>query len=146
MLLGSVTVRVDTTSCAVVTSSFGHSDANLYIPPLQSARRAWRAADLIRADVKVLSELCALRFPSVEACEQRARSAYRRGYRMRSAESATGALQTTGSSIQGKVSEPWVLDLVPVVGLIVSIDTGEARAKLSMQFQPLTDDLPGLVN
>jgi hypothetical protein len=33
-------------------------------------------------------------------------------------ESATGALQTTGSSIQGKVSEPWVLDLVPVVGLI----------------------------
>ena len=61
-------------------------------------------------------------------------------------ESATGALQTTGSSIQGKVSEPWVLDLVPVVGLIVSIDTGEARAKLSMQFQPLTDDLPGLVN
>jgi hypothetical protein len=140
-------VRVDTTSCAVVTSSFGHSDANLYIPPLQSARRLGEPPISFEPTLRSFPSYVPFDFHLSKHVnnvpDQRIDVVIECGLRI---ESATGALQTTGSSIQGKVSEPWVLDLVPVVGLIVSIDTGEARAKLSMQFQPLTDDLPGLVN
>jgi len=56
-----------------------------------------------------------------------------------------GALQAVNTHISGKVSDTWLLDLVPVLGLIVSLKEGAAQAKLAIDFAPVVQALPTLV-
>ncbi len=58
----------------------------------------------------------------------------------------TGALQAINPSVQGSVNEPWWVDLVPALGIIVSIGAGDAQQKLPMQFQPLIDGISGFLS
>ena len=56
-----------------------------------------------------------------------------------------GALQAVNTHISGKVSDTWLLDLVPVYGLIVSLNEGENQAKLGIDFAPIVQALPTFV-
>ncbi|QXQ05701.1 hypothetical protein KX816_15995 [Sphingosinicellaceae bacterium] len=57
----------------------------------------------------------------------------------------TGALETVNATVTGEIDQPWWIDLVPVYGLIVSIKTGEAETRLPMQFAPVIAAIPQLV-
>lgn len=56
-----------------------------------------------------------------------------------------GVLQAVNTHISGKVSDTWLLDLVPVLGLIVSLKEGAAQAKLAIDFAPVVQALPTFV-
>lgn len=56
-----------------------------------------------------------------------------------------GDIQTFSPMISGTVSDSWLLDLVPVLGLIVSLKDGAATDKIPMEFQPVVNAIPALV-
>jgi hypothetical protein len=56
-----------------------------------------------------------------------------------------GALQTVNTQISGKVSDTWLLDLVPVYGLIVSLNEGAQDTKFAIELAPVVQALPTFV-
>ena len=60
-------------------------------------------------------------------------------------DAVDGSLKGFEPIFHGTIDEPWIIDLVPIYGLIVTLKAGEAQSKLPLQFKPLVDVIPALV-
>ena len=156
--LGTVTLRVDTSSCALVQSSFNDpraelltfvknavlgSDPTLSIPPpdVPPLRRGPPISHepTIELHPGYMRIVMHLTKSVADVPDPRIDVVIECGLQV---DQDTGALQAISPSVQGSVNEPWFLDLVPALGIIVSIGAGEAQQKLPMQFQPLINAIP----
>jgi hypothetical protein len=159
--LATVTLQVDTSSCALVQSSFTDpraefltfvtnavlgSDPTLSIPPPDPSRNRGQpithepTIELHPGYMRIVMHLTK---SVADVPDPRIDVVIECGLQI---DQDTGALQAINPSVQGSVNEPWWVDLVPALGIIVSIGAGDAQQKLPMQFQPLIDGISGFLS
>lgn len=161
--LGAVMVRVDTATCAPVLSSFDdpramllrfvkdqilNADASLYIP-MHSVAGPFGSEHLVPFEPEIVFTPGRMRFvihlssQTSNAPDPAIEITIEMGLDI---DPLDGSLKGFDPVFRGTVDEPWIIDLVPVYGLIVTLSAGEAQAKLPMQFQALVDAIPALVS